>query len=310
MEQNNVVAAPKSNAAKFVFFYLLHLVALGFMTVSAGNVIFQIINKFIPDVAAPYVENKFAISALLVSIPIFYVVSYLIQKSLLKGELKKDSGVRRWLTYLILFVSFLIFFGWLIYFVNSFLNGEISVKFILKTITVLAIAASVFGFYLYDIRREAVENIKDKFLKIFFITSLIVVVAVFIASFFTVESPAVARDRKLDDAVINNFYLINQCADSYNSQMQKLPADFAVMQANCPYITADILKDGQTGAAFNYSITGTTTYQICANFRTSNIGQANNPAGVYPVGAGVNSTLHNAGQQCLNWQVTPTIKGN
>ncbi|MDD5527852.1 MAG: DUF5671 domain-containing protein [Patescibacteria group bacterium] len=311
MEQTNAVAAPvKSNAAKFVFLYLLHLVSLGFMTVSFGNVIFQIINKYIPDVVAPYMENKFAISALLVSIPIFFGVSYLLQKSLFSGELKKDSGIRRWLTYLILFVSFLIFFGWLIYFVNSFLNGEVSVKFILKTITVLAIAAAVFGFYFYDIRRPAVENVKDKVLKIFFIVSLSMVVIVFIASFFTVESPILARDRRLDDQIINNFYSINSCVDQYYRETNKLPANFTVMTADCPYLTSDNLKDQQSGQPFAYQITGTTTYEICANFRTSNIGTANNPQGVYPSGPVVNNMAHNVGYQCLKNQVYPPAKTN
>jgi hypothetical protein len=310
MDQTTQIAAPKSNAAKFVFLYLLHLVSLGFMTVSFGNVIFQIINKFIPDIAAPYIENKFAISALLVSIPIFYGVSWILQQSLFKGELKKDSGVRRWLTYLILFVSFLIFFGWLIYFVNNFLNGEISLKFILKTITVLVIAAAVFGFYFYDIRRQAVENIQDKFLKIFFIASLALVVAVFFASFFTVESPAVARDRKLDDAVINNFYTIDSCADQYYRETQKLPDSFGAMMSDCSYLTADLLKDSQTGQAFVYNVTGTTTYEICANFRTSNIGKANNPGVSYPAGIGTNSSSHASGYQCLKRQVYPANKVN
>jgi len=310
MDQTTAVAAPKGNAAKFVFFYLLLLVSLGFMTFNLGTVIFQIINKYISDVVAPYYENKFAISALLVSIPIFYGVSWLIQKSLFKGELKKDSGVRRWLTYLILFVSFLIFFGWLIYFVNSFLNGEISVKFILKTITVLGIAAAVFGFYFYDIRRVAVENVKDKVLKIFFITSLIIAVAVFIISFFTVESPVVARDRRLDDQIINNFYTIDSCVDQYYREKTKLPADFAAMQADCSYLTNDILQDSQTGQAFVYNTTGTTTYQICANFRTSNIGKENNPGMANPVAVGTNSSSHAAGYQCLKRQVYPVVKEN
>jgi hypothetical protein len=311
MDQNTAVAAPaKGNAAKFVFLYLLHLVSLGFLTVSFGNIIFQIINKFIPDIAAPYIENKFAISALLVSIPIFFGVSFLIQKSLFNGELKKDSGVRRWLTYLILFVSFLIFFGWLIYFVNSFLNGEVSLKFILKTITVLAIAAAVFGFYFYDIRRQAVENIKDKFLKIFFIASLVLTVAVFITSFFTVESPAIARDRKLDDAVLNNFYSIDSCVDQYYRETNKMPDGFAVMKTDCPYLTSDVLQDSQTKQAFIYQVTGTTTYQICANFRTSNIGKDNNPAQSYPSAVGANPSAHDKGYQCLKRQVYPAIKGN
>ncbi|MDD4902250.1 MAG: DUF5671 domain-containing protein [Patescibacteria group bacterium] len=318
MDQSTAAAAPvKSNAAKFVFFYLIHLVSLGFMTVSFGIILFQIINKNIADVivaySGSYDENalKFAISALLVSTPIFYGISWLIQRSLFKGELKKDSGIRRWLTYLILFVSFCIFIGWLIAFVNNFLNGEVTMKFILKTISVLVIAAAVFGFYLYDIRRAVVENVKDKTLKIFFIATLAVTVIVFVASFFVAATPGEARNRRLDEQVINNFYTIDSCADQYYREKTKLPPNFAAMQADCAYLTADLLKDSQTGQAFVYNVTGTTTYEICANFRTSNIGRDKNLGMTYPASVGANSSAHDAGYQCLKRQIFITpVKGN
>jgi len=317
MDQSTAAAAPvKSNAAKFVFFYLLELVSLGFMAVSFGIVLFQIINKNIADALTGYSGSyddgalKFAISALLVSTPIFYVIGSFIQKSLFSGELKKDSPVRRWLTYLILFVSFLIFVGWLIAFIFNFLNGEVTMKFILKTLSVLVIAATVFSFYFYDIRRQAVENIKDKVLKIFFISTLAAVAIVFVASFFVVEPPSAARDRKLDDQAINNFYTINSCIDQYYRDMKKMPENFSTMQSDCSYLTADILQDSQTKQTFTYSVTGTTTYQICANFRTSNIGKTNNQVAVSPATVGVNSTAHDKGSQCLKWQIFPAIKGN
>jgi hypothetical protein len=316
MDQTNAVAAPHSNAAKFVFFYLLHLVSLGFMTVSFGIILFQIINKNIADAVTGYSGSysegalKFAISALLVSTPIFYVITSFIQKSLFSGELKKDSWIRRWLTYLILFASFLIFVGWLIAFVNNFLNGEVTMKFISKTVSVLIIAAAVFGFYFYDIRREAVENIKDKTLKIFFIASLSLVTIVFIASFFVVESPTVARNRKLDEQIVNNSMTINSCVDQYYRETGNLPQDYSAMQADCSYLTADFLKDPQTAVPLVYETTGTTTYQICANFRTSNVGK-DNPASVsYPANYGANSSSHEAGYQCLKQQIYPPVKGN
>jgi hypothetical protein len=316
MEQNAVAAAPKSNAAKFVFFYLLELVSLGFMTVSFGIILFQMINKNIADAITGYSGSysegalKFAISALLVSTPIYYVIGSFIQKSLFKGEFRKDSGIRRWLTYLILFVSFLIFVGWLIAFVYNFLNGEVTMKFILKTSSVLVIAATVFSFYLYDIRREAVENIKDRTLKIFFIATLSAVVIVFVASFFVAESPAAARNRLLDNQTINNFYAIDNCANQYYGENQKLPAGFAVMEADCPTLTPNLLKDSQTGKSFDYRITGTTTYEICANFRTSNIGQDNSASAAYPAISGFNGSAHAAGDQCLKRQVYSAPKVN
>jgi uncharacterized membrane-anchored protein len=314
MDQNIAVAAPvKGNAAKFVFFYLLHLVSLGFMTVSFGIVIFQIINKNIADVIAAYSGSydesalKFSISALLVSTPIYYAVSWFIQKSLFSGELKKDSAIRRWLTYLILFVSFLIFIGWLIAFVNNFLNGEVTMKFVLKTISVLVIAAAVFGFYLYDIKRADVENKKDKILKIFFIASLAIIAAVFVYSFIVAASPSEARNRKLDAQVTNYFYTIDSCVDQYYREKSVLPADFKSMQSECSYLTDDFLKDDQTGQAFGYEIAGDTTYKLCANFRTSNLGK-NNRESEYPVAIGVNSSSHDAGYQCLKRQVYSSVK--
>jgi type II secretory pathway pseudopilin PulG len=155
-----------------------------------------------------------------------------------------------------------------------------------------------------------VENIKDKVLKIFFIASLAVVAVVFVASFFVVESPAQARERKLDEEIINNFGNIYQCVDQYYRETQKLPTDFAAMQADCTYLTADNLKDSQTGQAFVYSTIGTTTYQICANFRTSNVGKANNFGMNYPAAVGSGSSSHNAGYQCLKNQVYPAVKIN
>jgi hypothetical protein len=99
---------PKSNAAKFAFFYMLSLVALIFMALSTGMIIFQIINKNIPDILNIYQGTfssetlKFAISALIISAPIFYVCMRQIFANLKSGDLEKDSGIRKWLTYFIL----------------------------------------------------------------------------------------------------------------------------------------------------------------------------------------------------------------
>jgi hypothetical protein len=77
---------------------------------AVGMIAFSIIDKSIVDVlATSYYEKdsqlKFAISALLIAAPIFYVISNLINKGLKTGELDRESGIRRWLTYFILLVS-------------------------------------------------------------------------------------------------------------------------------------------------------------------------------------------------------------
>ena len=304
MEQN--ASIKPSGAAKFVFFYLVHLVSLIAMTISFGVVVFQIINKYVPDALLIYSGSysdsalKVAISFLLVSTPVFYLISSLIQKSLLKGELKKESAVRRWLTYLILFASFLVFVGWLVAFVNNFLNGELSTKFILKAVAIFVIAAAVFSYYFYDIRREVVENIKSKIVKIYFYSSLAVFVIAIVSVFFVVESPIVAREKKLDEQVMNNFNTIYQCVDNYYRANSSLPNGLADIAPNCD---PTAFKDPATGQEIQYNKKNDKTYDLCANFRTSN--KNNNQA--YPVyyGPGSTQSLHDAGYQCLSTTVLP-----
>jgi len=156
----------QNNTAKFTFLYLLSLIALGFFAISAGNIVFQIINKNITDIVESYNMRysiqalRFAISALIVATPIYFVTVWQINKNLAKGLLDKDSGIRKWLTYLIILISSVVIIGDLIAVINSFLNGELTTKFALKTLTILVIAGVTFSYYLYDIKRE--ETGKNK----------------------------------------------------------------------------------------------------------------------------------------------------
>ena len=157
------MGADKNNA-KFAFFYMLSLVALVFVAISVGMIIFQIINKEIVDIINQYSgrysdsQMKFAISALVVAAPIFYIASRQIFKSLFSGALDEEAGVRRWLTYLILLVAIIVMIGWLIAILNGFLDGELTTKFFFKAIAALLIAGSVFSFYLYDVKRENIKG--------------------------------------------------------------------------------------------------------------------------------------------------------
>jgi hypothetical protein len=62
--------------------------------------------------------------------------------------------VRRWLTYLTMFVAASILIGDVISLVYTVLGGELTVRFVLKVLTVGAIAGSVFGYYMWDLRGD------------------------------------------------------------------------------------------------------------------------------------------------------------
>jgi len=295
------------HSAKFAFFYLLSLVALVFIALPVGMILFQIINKYIPDPISPFGQSfssdllRFAIAALIVATPVFFLISRQIYKNLFQGVLAKDAGVRKSLTYFILLVSSLIMLGWFISVINNYLGGELTIKSILKALAAVGIAAVVFTFYLHDIRREQVVGQKDKMMKMYCYGSLIVIVIAFIAALFTVESPQQARARKLDNAILNNFEVIASGLDNYYADHQKLPANLEVLKSEILFVTEKNLKDPDTGQLYEYQVLGDKRYQLCAVFKASNIDDQDMISQVYR-----ERWPHQAGSQCLSQSITPT----
>ena len=141
----------------------MYLVMFGMLYVSAfqlGNLLFQFINMGFPDPLDPMSgqqgfigrQIRGATSALLVAFPVFLFVASRIARRTARDPAQRMSAVRKWLTYLTLFVAACVIIGDLITLVNSVLSGELTVRFVLKVLTVGVIAGSVFGYYLWSMR--------------------------------------------------------------------------------------------------------------------------------------------------------------
>lgn len=295
----------KTNSAKFSFYYLLSLVSLLFVSISSGMIIFQTINKYIVDTLDQFSGQfsqetlKFAISSLIIAAPIFFVTMRQIYKSIYSGTLDKESGVRKWLTYFVLLVSSVVMIFWLIMTINSYLNGELTTKAILKTLTVLTIAASIFGFYLYDIRRSEVMNVKDKVVLIYTYATLAAVISLFIWSLFIVESPAETRNRIHDNNVLGNFETINNAINDYYYKYKKLPADLVSLKDVSAYLNDNNLQDQATKKMFDYKVKVDNEFELCATFLSSNKNQQIMENYLYK-----DRWQHDAGYQCLSQKAT------
>jgi len=294
-----------NNAAKFAFYYVLSLVALIFLTLSTGMVIFQIINKYIVDVANfDYSDEvlRFAISAIIIAGPIYYFVTRQIMKSLYSGELEKDSQIRKWLGYLVLLVSSVVIIGWLIGTLNTFFNGELTMKFILKAVTVMAISGSVFYFYFYDIKRLEVKDVKDKVIQGYFYGSLVVVLISLGFSLTMVQSPTQARNLRLDNQTINSLSSVDGYMNRYYSEKGKLPADFQVLIKEYALTDKDFANP-VTNEKFDFKVVDKTHYELCAVFNASNKEQNKN-VNYY----GSTSWVHDAGKYCFTQKIFETPK--
>lgn len=294
-----------TNNAKFAFWYLLSLVALIFMALSTGQVIFQIINKYITDFSSGYAYTfsletlKFAISSLIISIPLYFLTARQIERSLEAKELDKDAGVRRWLTYLILFASSVVIIVWLIITINNFLGGELAQKFLFKALTVIVIAGGVFSYYLYDIRRSEIKK-KDQVVMICAIIGLVITIAALVVAFMINESPREARARRHDIEVLGHFSQIDATINSYFADKKQLPNSLDDLKDQIPYLNAAALKDPESGIPYQYHKNSDNEYELCATFKSDNTEPEHQTDYIY-----TDTWPHRIGEQCLKQTVTP-----
>lgn len=270
----------EKHSAKYSFYYILSLIALIFLGISLGLVIFAIINKSIVD---PLLDNfysynginaslRFAISAILIAAPIYFYTVFLIEKGLKKEEISTDSGVRKWLTYSIILTTSLIILGVFVSIINKFLAGGLSLKFFFQALTVFFIAAIVFSYYFYDIKNGA-EKITKVVKRIFLYFSLVLVVGVFVLAWFFVESPKMARERRLDESLSNRISSLETQVNDYYYKKNVLPTNLSDLKGADSFnrFNLDDLVDPETGEKIVYNKLGDLEFELCAVFRTNNL---------------------------------------
>ena len=100
---------------------------------------------------------RWSVSSLVVAFPVFLGVSHLIARELSRDPSKRTSKVRRWLTYLTLFVAAAVLIGDVTTLVYNLRGGDLTTRFLFKVLTVAAIAGTAFWYYLSDLRADEQE---------------------------------------------------------------------------------------------------------------------------------------------------------
>lgn len=151
-------------SAREAFLYLVLFATLYVSAYHLGSLLFDLINRALPDPADRQYEfmrlgssMRWSVASLLVAFPVFLFVARMLARELARNPVKRLSAVRRWLTYMTLFLAAGIVIGDLIAAVYNVLGGELTLRFALKVLVVGAIAGTVFAWYLHDLRREERE---------------------------------------------------------------------------------------------------------------------------------------------------------
>ncbi len=123
--------------------------------------LYQFINRAFPDPLAYLYGGdptasiiRMDIASLIIAFPVFLWISWILGRDIKKDSEKRSSKIRKWLTYLTLFIAAGIIIGDLIALVFNLLAGDITMRFLLKVLVVGGIAGGIFGYYLSELRRD------------------------------------------------------------------------------------------------------------------------------------------------------------
>ncbi len=281
-DEKEFVTGKKSSAMEIAV-NLFSFVLLGIVATALGVLFYQIINKYFPDpLARNYYRGRFStkaihysISALLIGFPMYYLSMRLWFRSFRRGEGKIETFLTKWLTYLVLLIASITIVGDLITALFTFLQGEISIRFILKAVTILGIFGAIFWFYFLERRKiQYRQKISRKTFQLFgLITSLIIILGI-ILGFVAGGSPAMERKRGFDEQRANDLADISQCLENYARQYKRLPNSLEELNKTTYSYCAD-KKDPETNKQYEYNVISQSKtvgkneeaeFELCADF--------------------------------------------
>ena len=296
----------KTTARDF-FLQLGVTVTLYVSAISLLTLLFQIINLAFPDALEgryyvdPYSTGmRWAIASLVIIFPLYLVLSWLANRDYRREPAKRELSIRKWLIYFTLFVAGIALAIDLITLLNYFLGGEITIRFVLKVLAVLVVAAVIFVYYLVEARRE--QGWSRGANRAFAWADGAAVLAAIILGFVVMGSPFTVRLERFDQEKIYDLENIQWQVIDYYQRQAHLPANLEALTDSIGGWAAPL--DPQTGAPYDYRMVTPLSFELCAEF--------NRPSGARkaesltrPIEAAFSNWQHEAGQQCFTRVIDP-----
>ncbi len=268
------IRGSRAENARDAFFYLLAFVTLGIWAVAfvwLGNVF---IDRAFPspldyhDSAIEAFRSSVAgqLASLIVAFPIFILVSRTIVRETRQRPESLESGVRKWLTYLALVVTAVALLGDGVLFLQQFLLGDLTLRFVLKSLVLFVVAAGVLWYYLGTVRPSAGTSSRDG---AFGWTVTAAVVLAIVLGFTGVGTPAYERSLSLDEQRVSDLRTIaGAMTDTYRTT-KRLPKVLPGAQR--------ATVDPVTRKPYTYVPSEGSHYKLCTVFDTPSIRTSGSP---------------------------------
>ncbi len=303
MEQNN---APKD-----VFLHLLGIITLYISTFGLLALLFQYINIFFPDPLSPiYYDSvagsiRWAMASLIIIFPVYILVSRMLNQDYRRNPEKRNLKIRKWLLYFTLFLAAIIIITDLVTLVFNFLGGDLTTRFLLKVLSILAVIGTIFWYYLSDLKETLPAN-KLKYLT--WAVSAVVLVSV-VFGFFTAGSPLKARLYRFDQRRVSDLQTLQDRIVNYWIQKDELPGELSDLEDTITGFTQP--NDPATGLPYRYIINGDLAFELCATFDLSSEDLLGGPKAAIPYPERLyeyqQNWDHEAGETCFQRIIDPEL---
>ncbi len=270
---NTAVHAEQKMTPKFFFISLGVLVALIATVTSLLNLIFATLEKHFPDAlngVYQYGYNTYsfegmrtALATLIIIFPLFLVLSRAWTKLVESGLGRVDAIIKKWMLYLVIFLSSVVVAVDLVTLVRYFVSGEITTRFILKVLAVLVVALLAGYHYFKEIESEKMK--KGLRLISASIACVIVLVSI-VTSFAVMGSPFTQRKLRLDERRMQDLQSIQYQVINFWQQKEKLPETLAELSNPISSYSVPVDPEFEKGVVYEYKKTGNLTFELCATF--------------------------------------------
>jgi len=263
-------------SSRDAFLYLLSFSTLATWASALGSMLFQCIDWWLPDPVSPQqvynLRNQvtWQMASIAVAFPVFVLVMRTILREAQERPERLQSGVRKWLTYIALLLTAGGMICDLIWFLDYFLAGELTSRFVLKSATVMAICGAIFVYYLGSLRwnRDTkVALVRRRSLR-FGSAAAAAFAAAFAIGLGVAGTPSAQRHVEADNHRVQDLRTIGWAMHNLQQRPGKLtealPASLGELVGKG--VTQAQIVDPETGKLYEYREKSGTLYELCAVF--------------------------------------------
>ncbi len=286
--------------------FVLQLGSLVSLYLSLGfllSLLFSIVNISFPDAIDDYwtIEGnhdmvRVSIAMLVVFFPTYLFLTRTVNKIRRTAADGTYLSLTKWLVFLSLLVGGGVLLGDLVAVIMSFLEGEITQRFILKALAVFVVVGSAFHYYILDTKGFWIKNESKSVM--FAFGAVAVVLSSLVYGFSHIETPANVREQKLDAQQVADLQQLQWRIQDHSITNSSLPASLDEL------VNGGIPQAPEDRAAYRYAVTEE-GFELCATFAQSSTENENY---MYPSTAVINEKMmiknpdnwqHSAGEVCF-----------